>query len=80
MSRLRQGGIKGVELEARAALQVGDVLLAIGCVEPHPRRTLLTGRQTFEGLFPDGFELPKLRLLEARAFRSGITYSRYGRA
>ena len=31
-------------------------------------------------LFPDGFELPKLRLLEARAFRSGITYSRYSRA
>ena len=31
-------------------------------------------------LFPDGVELPKLRLLEARAFRSGITYSRYSRA
>jgi hypothetical protein len=31
-------------------------------------------------LFPDGFGLPKLRLLEAKAFRSGITYSRYGRA
>lgn len=28
-------------------------------------------------LFPDGFELPRLRLLEAKAFRSGITYSRY---
>jgi dihydrofolate reductase len=31
-------------------------------------------------LFPDGFELPKLRPLEAKAFRSGITYSRYSRA
>lgn len=31
-------------------------------------------------LFPDGIELPKLRLLEARAFRSGITYSRYATA
>ena len=28
-------------------------------------------------LFPDGFELPELRLLEAKAFRCGITYSRY---
>jgi dihydrofolate reductase len=28
-------------------------------------------------LFPDGFECPGLRLLEAKAFRSGITYSRY---
>ena len=28
-------------------------------------------------LFPDGFECPELRLLEAKAFRSGITYSRY---
>lgn len=31
-------------------------------------------------LFPDGFELPKLRLLEVKAFRSGIIYSRYSRA
>jgi|SRR4051794_14869055 dihydrofolate reductase len=28
-------------------------------------------------LFPDGVELPRLRLLEARSFRSGVTYSRY---
>jgi hypothetical protein len=27
--------------------------------------------------FPDGFECPELRLLEAKAFRSGITYTRY---
>ncbi len=31
-------------------------------------------------LFPDGFELPKLTLLDSRRFRSAITYSRYGRA
>jgi dihydrofolate reductase len=31
-------------------------------------------------LFPDGFELPKLKLLEAKSFRSGITYSRYARS
>jgi dihydrofolate reductase len=31
-------------------------------------------------LFPDGFESPRLSLLEAKAFRSGITYSRYGRS
>jgi dihydrofolate reductase len=30
-------------------------------------------------LFPDGFECPELRLLEAKAFRNGITYSRYAR-
>lgn len=28
-------------------------------------------------LFPDGYELPRLTLLDAKAFRSGITYSRY---
>jgi dihydrofolate reductase len=28
-------------------------------------------------LFPDGLELPRLRLLETKAFRSGITLSRY---
>jgi dihydrofolate reductase len=31
-------------------------------------------------LFPEGFELPELRLLEAKAFRCGITYSRYAPA
>jgi dihydrofolate reductase len=31
-------------------------------------------------LFPDGFELPTLRLLDAKSFRSGITYSRYAPA
>ena len=31
-------------------------------------------------LFPDGYELPRLRLLEAKAFRSGVTYSRYAPA
>jgi dihydrofolate reductase len=28
-------------------------------------------------LFPDGYELPRLRLLEAKSFRGGITFSRY---
>jgi dihydrofolate reductase len=30
-------------------------------------------------LFPDGYECPELRLVEMKAFRSGITYSRYSR-
>ena len=28
-------------------------------------------------LFPDGFEVPKLKLLDAKAFGCGITYARY---
>lgn len=28
-------------------------------------------------LFPDGFEVPQLKLVDAKAFRCGITYSRY---
>lgn len=28
-------------------------------------------------LFPDGYEIPQLELLESLTFRSGITYSRY---
>ena len=30
-------------------------------------------------LFPDGFECPELRVLDTKAFRSGISYTRYGR-
>ncbi|CAM5498217.1 hypothetical protein SCALM49S_02593 [Streptomyces californicus] len=32
------------------------------------------------GLFPEGYEVPRLRLLESRAFRSGITLQRYAPA
>jgi dihydrofolate reductase len=28
-------------------------------------------------LFPDGYELPRLRLREAKSFRNGVTYARY---
>ena len=31
-------------------------------------------------LFPDGFAVPKLELLDAKAFRCGITCSRYAAA
>ena len=31
-------------------------------------------------LFPDGFELPKVRLIESKAFRNGVTFSRYARS
>ena len=31
-------------------------------------------------LFPDGFEIPALELLDAKSFRSGITYARYAPA
>ena len=31
-------------------------------------------------LFPDGFEVPELKLLDTKAFRCGITYSRYAPA
>lgn len=31
-------------------------------------------------LFPDGYEVPKLELLESQTFRSGITYARYAPA
>jgi dihydrofolate reductase len=32
------------------------------------------------GLFPDGFELPKLRLVKAKSFRSDLTYMHYAPA
>jgi dihydrofolate reductase len=31
-------------------------------------------------LFPDGYQVPRLRLLDSRAFKSGVTYSRYAMA
>jgi len=52
---------------------------------PSPRTSPSTVRlSTVQGggrrLFPDGFELPSLRLVDAKHFRSGVTYTCYAPA
>ena len=37
---------------------------------------VLSGERGGRRLFPDGLALPNLKLLEAKACRSGVTYSR----
>jgi dihydrofolate reductase len=70
----------GKDITVTGSITLCHTLIVAGLVDEYRLFVypLVQGRG--RRLFPDGFELPRLRLLEARTFRSGITYSRYGRA
>jgi dihydrofolate reductase len=70
----------GRDIVVTGSIMLCHTLIAAGLVDEYRLFTypLVQGRG--RRLFPDGFELPKLELLETRAFGSGITYSRYAPA
>jgi dihydrofolate reductase len=70
----------GLDITVTGSITLCHTLIKAGLVDEYRLFVYPVVQGRGRRLFPDGFELPKLRLLEARAFRSGITYSRYGRA
>ncbi len=67
----------GKDIVLTGSITLCHTLIEAGLVEEyrlfvHP---VVQGRG--RRLFPDGFACPRLRLLEAKAFGSGITYTRY---
>ena len=70
----------GRDIVVTGSITLCHTLIAAGLVDEYRLFVypLVQGRG--RRLFPDGFELPKLELLETKAFGSGITYSRYAPA
>jgi dihydrofolate reductase len=70
----------GRDIVVTGSITLCHTLIAAGLVDEYRLFVypLVQGRG--RRLFPDGFELPKLELLEAKAFGSGITFARYAPA
>ena len=70
----------GLDIVLTGSITLAHALIEAGLVDEYR----LFGYPAVQGrgrrLFPDGYEVPRLRLLECKAFRSGITLSRYAPA
>ncbi|WP_241848548.1 dihydrofolate reductase family protein [Streptomyces sp. CB00072] len=62
------------------SITLAHALIAAGLVDEYRLFVYPAVQGRGRRLFPDGYEVPRLRLLESRAFRSGITLQRYAPA
>ena len=69
----------GQDIVITGSITLCHALIAAGLIDEYRLFVYPVVQGRGRRLFPDGFELPRLRLLEAKAFRSGITYARYSR-
>jgi dihydrofolate reductase len=69
----------GGDLVVTGSITLCHTLIEAGAVDEYRLFVYPVVQGRGRRLFPDGFELPRLQLLESKAFRSGITYARYGR-
>jgi dihydrofolate reductase len=67
----------GQDIVVTGSIRLCHALIEAGLVDEYRLFVYPVVQGGGRRLFPDGFECPALRLLEATAFRSGITYSRY---
>ena len=67
----------GQDIVVTGSITLVHALVAAGLVDEYRLFTYPAVQGRGRRLFPDGYEVPRLRLLESKAFRSGITYSRY---
>jgi dihydrofolate reductase len=71
---------RGQDIVATGSITLCHTLIEAGLVDEYRLFVYPVVQGRGRRLFPDGFECPELRLLDAKAFRSGITYSRYARS
>ena len=67
----------GQDIVVTGSIRLCHTLIRAGLVDEYRLFVYPVVQGRGRRLFPDGFELPKLKLLDAKAFQSGITYSRY---
>jgi dihydrofolate reductase len=68
---------RGRDIVVTGSIMLCHTLIDAGLVDEYRLFVYPVVQGRGRRLFPAGFELAELRLLEAKAFRSGITYSRY---
>ena len=62
------------------SIQLAHAMIEAGLVDEYRLFVYPTVQGRGRRLFPDGHEVPRLRLLDSKAFRSGITLQRYAPA
>ena len=67
----------GLDIVVTGSITLCHTLIAAGLVDQYRLFTYPTVQGRGRRLFPDGYEVPNLRLLDSRTFRSGVTYSAY---
>jgi dihydrofolate reductase len=70
-------GQPGQDIVVTGSITLCHTLIEAGLVDEYRLFVYPVVQGRGRRLFPDGYELPRRRLLEAKSFRSGITYSRY---
>jgi len=68
----------GQDIVVTGSITLCHTLIKAGLVDEYRMFVYPAVQGRGRRLFPDGFELAKLTLLEAKSFRSGVTLSRYG--
>lgn len=68
---------QGKDIVITGSITLCHTLIEAGLVEEYRLFVYPVVQGRGRRLFPDGFELPRLTLLEARSFTGGILYSRY---
>lgn len=69
----------GQDIVVTGSIMLCHTLIVAGLVDEYRLFVYPVVQGRGRRLFPDGFELPESRLLDAKPFRSGIAYSRYAR-
>ena len=70
----------GRDIVVTGSIRLCHTLIEAGLVDEYRLFVYPVVQGRGRRLFPDGFVLPGLWLLEAKAFRGGVTYSRYAPA
>ena len=71
---------QGRDIDVTGSITLCHTLIEAGLVDEYRLFVYPVVQGRGRRLFPDGVELPELRLLEAKSFRGGITYSCYASA
>jgi dihydrofolate reductase len=70
----------GREIVLTGSITLAHAMIEAGLVDEYRLFVYPTVQGRGRRLFPDGYELSRLRLLDTKAFRSGITFQRYAPA